>query len=99
MPRPNDPGAIGCHASICGGLASGGLKYAAEVAAEVIQVFVSGPRGWTVTPAGPDQDARLRESGIPVFIHVPYLINVGSADATRDIAMLKELRETSPSPP
>jgi deoxyribonuclease-4 len=77
MPRPNDPGAIGCHAPICGDLASGGLKYAAEVGAEVIQVFVSNPRGWAVTPGDPDQDARPRESGIAVFIHAPHLINVG----------------------
>ena len=63
-----------------GGLATGGLTYAATTGAEVIQVFVSNPRGWSASAASPDEDARLRDSGIPVFIHAPYLINVGSAD-------------------
>src|SRR5260370_18456660 len=71
---------LGSHATVTGGLATGGLKYAAEVAAEVIQVFVANPRGWAATPGDPGEDARLRDSGIPVFIHAPYLINVGSAD-------------------
>jgi deoxyribonuclease-4 len=71
---------IGSHATVTGGLASGGLKYAAETGAEVIQVFVSNPRGWAASGSDPREDAHLRDSGIPVFIHAPYLINVGSAD-------------------
>ncbi|HTU75094.1 MAG TPA: deoxyribonuclease IV [Trebonia sp.] len=71
---------IGSHATVTGGLATGGLGYAAQAGAEVIQVFVSNPRGWAESAGDPAQDARLRESGIPVFIHAPYLINVGSAD-------------------
>jgi deoxyribonuclease-4 len=71
---------LGSHATVTGGLATGGLKYAAEVAAEVIQVFAANPRGWATAPGDPGEDARLRDSGIPVFIHAPYLINVGSAD-------------------
>ncbi len=71
---------MGSHATVTGGLATGGLKYAAETGAEVIQVFVANPRGWAAAPGDPAEDARLRERGIPVFIHAPYLINVGSAD-------------------
>jgi deoxyribonuclease IV len=71
---------IGSHATVTGGLARGGLSYAAAVGAEVIQVFVSNPRGWAAGPGDPAQDQALRESGIPVFIHAPYLINLGSAD-------------------
>jgi deoxyribonuclease-4 len=71
---------IGSHATVTGGLATGGLAYAAQTGAEVIQVFVSNPRGWAQSAGDPAQDARLRESGIPVFIHAPYLINIGSAD-------------------
>jgi deoxyribonuclease IV len=77
---PNVPGLIGSHATVTGGLASGSLAYAAAVEAEVIQVFVSNPRGWATTPGDRDQDARLRSSGTPVFIHAPYLVNIGSAD-------------------
>lgn len=71
---------IGSHATVTGGLATGALAYAAEVGAEVIQVFVSNPRGWAAGPGDRGEDARLRESGIPVFIHATYLINLGSGD-------------------
>jgi deoxyribonuclease-4 len=71
---------IGSHATVTGGLATGGLAYASAVEAEVIQVFVSNPRGWAASAGDPAQDAKLRESGIPVFIHAPYLINLGSGD-------------------
>jgi deoxyribonuclease IV len=73
-------GNIGAHATVTGGLATGGLAYAAEVGAEVIQVFVSNPRGWAAGPGDASQDRALRDSGIPVFIHAPYLVNLGSGD-------------------
>jgi deoxyribonuclease IV len=73
-------GLIGSHATVTGGLATGALGYAAEAAAEVIQVFVSNPRGWAAGPGDPDQDARLRDSGLPVFIHATYMINLGSGN-------------------
>ena len=63
-----------------GGLATGGLAYAAEVGAEVIQVFVSNPRGWATGPGDARQDRLLRACGLPVFVHAPYLINLGSGD-------------------
>ena len=71
---------IGAHATVTGGLATGGLAYAAEVGAEAIQVFVSNPRGWAAGPGDASQDRALRDSGLPVFIHAPYLINLGSGD-------------------
>jgi deoxyribonuclease-4 len=71
---------IGSHATVTGGLATGGLSYAAEVGAEVIQVFVSSPRGWAAGPGDAGQDARLRGSGMPVFVHATYLANLGSGN-------------------
>jgi deoxyribonuclease-4 len=65
---------------VAGGLATGALAYAAEAGAEVIQVFVSNPRGWAAGPGDSREDARLRESGLPVFIHATYMINLGSGD-------------------
>jgi deoxyribonuclease IV len=73
-------GLIGSHATVTGGLATGALSYAAEVGAEVIQVFVSNPRGWAAGPGDAGEDTRLRESGIPVFIHATYMINLGSGN-------------------
>jgi deoxyribonuclease IV len=65
---------------VTGGLATGGLSYAAAVGAEVIQVFVSNPRGWAAGPGSAAEDARLREAGIPVFIHATYMVNLGSGN-------------------
>ena len=71
---------IGSHATITGGVATGGLAYAADVGAEVIQVFVSNPRGWAAGLGDASEDARLLESAIPVFIHATYMINLGSGN-------------------
>jgi deoxyribonuclease-4 len=71
---------IGSHATVTGGLATGALSYAAAVEAEVIQVFVSNPRGWAAGPGDPVEDARLRMSGLPVFVHATYMINLGSGN-------------------
>jgi deoxyribonuclease-4 len=75
---------IGSHATVTGGVAAGGLSYAAEVGAEVIQVFVSNPRGWAAGPGDAAEDARLRESEVPVFVHATYMINLGSGN--QDVA-------------
>jgi deoxyribonuclease-4 len=71
---------IGSHATVTGGVAAGGLSYAAEVGAEVIQVFVSNPRGWAAGPGDAAEDARLRASEVPVFVHATYMINLGSGN-------------------
>ncbi|MFK0253019.1 deoxyribonuclease IV [Streptomyces sp. NPDC090445] len=73
---------VGGHVPVAGGLASVGLSYARELAAEAVQVFVANPRGWA-TPAGnPAQDELFRagcEAGsVPAYVHAPYLINFGS---------------------
>lgn len=76
---PTSP--IGAHVFVAGGLPTA-LTRAAALGAEVVQVFLSNPRGWA-TPA-PDEAAdrtfgRAAEAaGIPVFAHVPYLVNLGS---------------------
>src|SRR4051812_3880276 len=73
---------IGAHVPVAGGLATGGLGYAERIGAEAIQVFVSNPRGWAMAVGRPEEDERLRShaerTGMPVFVHSPYLINLGS---------------------
>jgi deoxyribonuclease-4 len=71
---------IGSHATVTGGVATGGLAYAAGVGAEVIQVFVSNPRGWAAGPGDAAEDARLRAAEVPVFVHATYMINLGSGN-------------------
>lgn len=72
------------HAFAAAGLARGALRYAASVGAEAMQVFVSSPRSWALSPGDPGQDRVLRDhvaaTGLPLFVHAPYLINVGSPD-------------------
>jgi deoxyribonuclease IV len=83
---------VGAHVPVAGGFAAG-LRYAADIGAEAIQVFVSNPRSWALATGDLAQQARetdairarLADVDLPVFVHTPYLINVGSADpVTRD---------------
>ncbi|HEY2239334.1 MAG TPA: TIM barrel protein, partial [Streptosporangiaceae bacterium] len=82
---------IGAHVSVAGGLATGGLAYAAAVGAEAVQLFVTSPRAWATPPGDPGQDAALRAAGLPIYVHASYLINLGSADeltAARSVSAL-----------
>ncbi|WP_405653987.1 deoxyribonuclease IV [Streptomyces sp. RK9] len=73
---------VGSHVPVAGGLASVGLAYARDLAAETVQVFVANPRGWATPPGNPRQDEEFRAvcaaEGIPAYVHAPYLINFGS---------------------
>ena len=84
MPAQIPSRPVGAHVPVTGGLAAGGLRYAAETGAETIQVFVSNPRGWAPSAGDARQDAALRDhvasTGLPVFVHATYLINLGSPD-------------------
>src|SRR3954451_13363867 len=72
---------VGAHISVAGGLARA-LTRAADVGAEVAQIFVANPRGWAPPPPDPDGDAAFAEQCVlPVFVHAPYLINFGSPSA------------------
>ncbi|TDB88860.1 deoxyribonuclease IV [Actinomadura sp. 7K534] len=80
MTSPNNP--VGAHVPVAGGLAGGGLKYAAEIGAEAIQVFVANPRGWALPEGRPAEDEKLRaRTDVPVYVHAPYLVNFGSPNA------------------
>ncbi|MFF8292068.1 deoxyribonuclease IV [Streptomyces sp. NPDC016309] len=73
---------VGSHVPVAGGLAKTGLGYAREIGAEAVQVFVANPRGWATPTGNPAQDELFREecalTGIPAYVHAPYLINFGS---------------------
>lgn len=75
----SSPSPVGAHVPVAGGMATKGLAYAEEIGAETVQVFVSNPRGWATNAGDPQQDARMRErTDLPVFVHAPYLINLGT---------------------
>ena len=79
---PRKPSPVGVHVPVAGGLSSGGLAYARDVGADVIQVFLSNPRGWARSAGDPRQDDEFRSScataKIPTFVHAAYLVNLGS---------------------
>jgi deoxyribonuclease-4 len=53
------------------------LIAASERGADLVQVFLSNPQSWK-RPA-PRADAKeLAASGMPMYVHSPYLVNVGS---------------------
>ncbi|MGZ4494080.1 MAG: deoxyribonuclease IV [Nocardioides sp.] len=73
---------VGTHVQVGKGLVKGALAHAAEVGAETIQVFAGNPRGWALSGGDPAVDAEFRaatrEVGMRVFVHAPYLVNLGS---------------------
>jgi deoxyribonuclease-4 len=58
------------------------LPYADRVGAQAVQIFLGNPRGWAPAPGDAVQDATFADAAaqlrIPVFVHAPYLINLGS---------------------
>jgi deoxyribonuclease IV len=77
-----DLSGIGAHVPAAGGLAKAALPYLDASEAEVVQVFVSNPRGWALSAGDPKQDeaflAGRAERGVPAYIHAPLLVNLGS---------------------
>lgn len=73
---------IGAHVPAAGGLAKAALPYLDAAAANVVQVYVSNPRGWALSPGDPAQDeaftAGLAARSVPSFIHASLLVNLGS---------------------
>lgn len=80
MARPDR--LIGAHAPTSGGIAKAALPYADATGAEVVQVFVSNPRGWALSAGDPAQDEAFRagcqQRGLAVYVHAPLLVNLGS---------------------
>ncbi len=80
-----DPAArnpIGTHVLVGKGLVDGALANADLLHCETMQVFVGNPRGWALSAGKPADDRRFRAEterrGMRVFIHSPYLVNLGS---------------------
>ena len=73
---------IGAHAPVAGGLAKAALPYLDATSANVVQVFVSNPRGWALSAGDPEQDeafvAGIEERATSAFVHASLLVNLGS---------------------
>jgi deoxyribonuclease-4 len=93
---PRKPSPVGAHVFVAGGLARTGLAYAREIGAEAVQVFVSNPRGWALSPGDRAQDDAFvtgcAGAKMPVYVHAPYLVNFASpspATVERSVASLR----------
>ena len=53
------------------------LDAAAAVGGDVVQMFLSNPQSWK-KPKPRDDVEELRGSDMPIYVHSPYLVNVGS---------------------
>jgi deoxyribonuclease IV len=76
---------VGTHLKVGKGLVAGAFTEARRLGAETLQVFVGNPRGWALSAGDPSVDRAFRdacaEAGLRVFIHSPYLVNLGSPTA------------------
>jgi deoxyribonuclease-4 len=76
---------IGAHVRGGKGLVPA-LEHAAEIGAEVVQIFTQSPRMWKPSPYGPEVLASFRDaqaehpSVTSTFCHATYLINLASPD-------------------
>lgn len=73
---------IGTHVLAGAGLVKGALASADELGCETFQIFLGNPRGWAASPGRPQDDqafrTRIERRGLRVFVHAPYLVNLGS---------------------
>src|SRR4051794_22034760 len=72
---------VGMHLKVGGGLLDA-LRRAQRRGAPAAQFFVGNPRGWALSAGDAARGARGRElcesEDIALFVHTPYLVNVGS---------------------
>src|SRR3954471_20778123 len=55
------------------------LAWAKETGAGAVQFFLTDPQAWKAPDEHPEADA-IRESGLTVYVHAPYRINVATAN-------------------
>jgi deoxyribonuclease-4 len=69
------------------------LGSAAAEGADCVQIFLGNPQGWQAPKPRDDAEA-LRTSGVPVYVHAPYLVNLASANPRVRHPSRKILQET-----
>jgi len=69
------------------------LDSARERGADIVQMFLSNPQGWK-KPLPRDDAEELRSSGLGIYVHAPYLINLVSANNRVRIPSRKILQQT-----
>lgn len=77
---------IGAHVSSSGGVDKA-IANALAIGADAVQIFGSSPRQWHVRQIPEEEIQKFQKASVsarmgPTFFHAPYLINLGSPDAT-----------------
>ena len=75
---------LGVHVSIAGNIYEAAER-AKALGCQTMQIFSRNPRGWKVSPIAKSDinefKKRRKEAGIsPLFVHIPYLINLASPE-------------------
>ncbi|MDQ6651035.1 MAG: deoxyribonuclease IV [Actinomycetota bacterium] len=95
---PRKPSPLGAHVLVAGGLVRAGLPYLEQVSAEAVQIFAGNPRGWALAAGDPAEDETFRatcaDRGWPVFVHAPYLVNIGSPTEATLVKSVASLRHS-----
>jgi deoxyribonuclease-4 len=68
------------------------LDMAAATNADLIQIFMGDPQSWKKPPPREDAEA-IRNSGVPVYVHSPYLVNLASPNPKIRIPSRKILQQ------
>lgn len=69
------------------------VSSAANRKADLIQMFLSNPQGWKKPQ--PREDAeQLRNGDLPIYVHAPYLVNIGSPNNRVRIPSRKIIADT-----
>jgi deoxyribonuclease IV len=68
------------------------LAAALETGSECIQMFCGDPQSWKIPPPREDAEA-LKASGLPIYVHSPYIVNLASADNKIRIPSRKVLQQ------
>jgi deoxyribonuclease IV len=90
-PRQNGGVLIGAHVRD-----NEPIGAAIETGSSVIQIFVSDPQSWKVPATRPDA-AEIKASGIPVYVHSPYIVNLASENNKIRLPSRKILQATCDS--
>ena len=69
------------------------LADAADLGADVVQIFLSNPQSWK-KPNPRDDAAELAAAEIPIYVHAPYLINPVASNNRVRIPSRKILQDT-----
>jgi deoxyribonuclease-4 len=69
------------------------LASAAAEGADLVQIFLGNPQSWKA-PKPRDDVEQLRASGLPIYVHAPYLVNVASPNNRVRIPSRKILQHT-----